>query len=450
MLYRVFDNGASLAHNDLFAYTFEAPQGANVYSKTVKSPKDAIYNNIWNIVNPNDLVPKVAMSGFGFTRFGTDKFITTYFFDAEGYEKNRKVFRALYESTGRSWDGYKADNFQMYGMSVGTVIKKLSTAVLLFGGGYWVGSGKSLIDSDWIEKDDTKANYDANIACTILLEELVEQIGTRERYAQRIQPGLRDLMKVVMADQAGKMSQNIDDTLSNLPMAIVYYVITRKSSPKLSEEVGAAYAKMTGNEALNLGGGMFNPFLFAVVGTWQNKPNELTSVAKQMSEVFQNHDTYVTIAHLMAQDSYYIDHENANNKKNTLTLVPLMDSAEMFRVSCNGMNDNSLWLGDTQQVVRLEGTKMGKSKVVQCDPGYAVGYYSYSDNEKTEMFAPVGKRYCVGMKDYSKKFWSHTYEYWVNIQHSSLINDGKIRNQLDYHIASCWFSSDQYWRYYDT
>ena len=444
----VFDNGATLAHDDIFAYTFEAPQGANVNSKTVKSPKDAIYNNIWNIINPNDLVPKVAMSGFGFTRFGTDKFITTYFFDPEGFENNRWVFKALYDSIGGNLNDYKADNFQMYGTTVGTMTKNISATIGATLAGTIVAGGYTASKLDWIKKDDTKAGYDSNIACTILLEELVEQLGSREEYAQKIQPGLRELMKLVMVDQDGQMSQNIKDLLKDLPLAVVYCSLASKISPKLSEEVGASYARAKGNELLNLSSGMYQPFIKAVLGTWNNKPNELISVAKQMSEIFQNHNTYVTIAHMMAQDSYYIDRENTKGRG--LFLVPLRDSAEMFRVSCNGMNDNSLWLGDTQQVVRLEGTKWGKSKVVQCDPGYAVGYYSYATNEKTEMFAPLGKRYCVGMKDHSKKCWSHTYEYWVNIQHSSLINDGKIRKQLDYHIASCWLSSDQYWRYYDT
>lgn len=81
----------TFTNDDLYAYTFEAPQGANYNSKTVKQPGDAIYNNIYNVVNPNDLVPKVAMSEYGFTRFGTDKYITTKFYDPRNFENNRKT-----------------------------------------------------------------------------------------------------------------------------------------------------------------------------------------------------------------------------------------------------------------------------------------------------------------------------------------------------------------------
>ena len=43
---KIFSNGATLDHDDLYAYTFEAPQGANYNSNTVKKPGDTIYNNM--------------------------------------------------------------------------------------------------------------------------------------------------------------------------------------------------------------------------------------------------------------------------------------------------------------------------------------------------------------------------------------------------------------------
>ena len=436
----IFDNGATLAHDDIFAYTFEAPQGANVNSKTVKKPKDKIYNNIWNIVNPNDLVPKVAMAGFGFTRFGTDKFITTRFFDPECYETNRETFKKLYTGIGGNWNDYKADDFQMYGIPSRNIIKN---HLLGMATGGLISYVYAMYKAKWIEPDNTKANYDANIACTILLEELEEQLGSREAYAQKIQPGLRDIMKLVMVEQDGKMGENINKTLKQLPMAIVFTAIGGVFGELGSEIMGKANAALSGNEALNLSDGMFKPLLSTIDGIRRNKPNELISVAMQMSEIFQNHNTHVIIAHMMAQDTYYTDRDRS------LRRVPLSDCAEMFRVSCDGMNDTTLKIGNTQHV-RLAGTQCGDSTVEQCDPGYAVGYYSYLDKEKTELFAPVGRYYSVGVRDFSKQIWSHQYEYWVNIQHSSLGNDGKIRKQIDYHIATCHLNSDQYWHIYDT
>ncbi|MBQ4264863.1 MAG: VWA domain-containing protein [Clostridia bacterium] len=57
----------SLAKNDLYCYTFEAPQGT---TKSL-SGSNASNNNIHNIVNANDLVPLVAPSDWNFRRHNT-------------------------------------------------------------------------------------------------------------------------------------------------------------------------------------------------------------------------------------------------------------------------------------------------------------------------------------------------------------------------------------------
>lgn len=70
------DNGKRV-----YAYPIEAPQGAYYqyasgtgYGKRPeKAPKD--YKNIHNIINPSDLVPLVAPSDMGFSRFGVDHLI---------------------------------------------------------------------------------------------------------------------------------------------------------------------------------------------------------------------------------------------------------------------------------------------------------------------------------------------------------------------------------------
>ena len=39
------------------------------------SPRSEIYNNIFNIVNPSDIVTMVAPSYLGFTRYGVDHYL---------------------------------------------------------------------------------------------------------------------------------------------------------------------------------------------------------------------------------------------------------------------------------------------------------------------------------------------------------------------------------------
>ena len=125
-------NNVKLNLEDIYTYTFEAPQGANVNSKTIKAPKDAIYGNIWNIINPNDIVTKVAMSEYGFTRFGTDKFITTEFFDPSNFDNNRRVFKALHDVINQTDEFvYRGDNFEMHGLKVEDFLKKYNQTLVL-------------------------------------------------------------------------------------------------------------------------------------------------------------------------------------------------------------------------------------------------------------------------------------------------------------------------------
>ena len=55
-----------MTQSDLYAYTFATPQG----TKTKEE-----YSGIWNIVNPNDIVPCVAMDRWGYGRYGKTKYL---------------------------------------------------------------------------------------------------------------------------------------------------------------------------------------------------------------------------------------------------------------------------------------------------------------------------------------------------------------------------------------
>ena len=69
------DDGAKIGNvklprENMYVYTYETPEG-------VVDPncRDAKYNNIHNIINPNDLVPHVPLKAWGFDRYGEDLFV---------------------------------------------------------------------------------------------------------------------------------------------------------------------------------------------------------------------------------------------------------------------------------------------------------------------------------------------------------------------------------------
>ena len=96
--------GKKLIRENIYAYTFEAPAGACT-ENLLDSRYD--YSAIYNIVNPDDLVPMVAPScaGFGFGRYGTDCLLPTKI-SHQAYAEQRDAMLHFYTA-----DGYPPDEF---------------------------------------------------------------------------------------------------------------------------------------------------------------------------------------------------------------------------------------------------------------------------------------------------------------------------------------------------
>lgn len=119
----------SLAKNDIYVYTFEAPQC------TKKSGADGkIYGNIFNIMNPNDYVPKFVMKDWGFSRYGVEYYLPS----AENcsnyssyYENVCKTFDTLMEDTDKKSDSnfYSEEDSRSVGAMFDSLMSKLADSV---------------------------------------------------------------------------------------------------------------------------------------------------------------------------------------------------------------------------------------------------------------------------------------------------------------------------------
>ena len=418
----IFAGDVTLTRDDLYAYTFEAPQGANYNSKTVEKPGSELYNNIYNIVNPNDLVPKVAMSEYGFTRFGIDKFITTEFFDPDHFTDNRDVFLNLYEENGTPRGEYKADDFKMYG----TPLKKMAPLVAELVSCLPAGVAEivsQIKDGTILVKDDTKANYDANIAAYLLLEEITKNIGSRSDYCSKYQQGVSNFLLTLMNDVDALKKEELYGLLSKVLLSAA--VSSVPGFGNLAEDaMRAVLPKDAKTDAVI---DAIEPLLKVVAQTYWNRPNELISFGLYVKDIFQNHDNGVNIAHLEAQDSYYV--ASYNSKHGILMpVVGLRDSADFGRVTCKDYNDIGLFNENGKtNLVTVKGAKGVKSEVKKCEKGFAVGYYSYATDEGLELFMPVNRKYILNMMSYSVKP-KHTVSYSAFYQSVSPNSDCRFRD----------------------
>ena len=61
----------SISKENIYAYCFEPPRGLN--TSVCSAANAAKYTNIHNIVNPDDIVPEVALAAWNFIRYGVDE-----------------------------------------------------------------------------------------------------------------------------------------------------------------------------------------------------------------------------------------------------------------------------------------------------------------------------------------------------------------------------------------
>lgn len=120
---------ARIGRDNTFVYTYEAPQC------TRKSgADDAVYSNIFNIMNPNDYVPKFVMDDWGFTNYGVEYYLPS----AENcanysdyYENVCKEFDTLMAETDKDSDSnfYSEEDSRSVGAMLDSIMSKLAKDV---------------------------------------------------------------------------------------------------------------------------------------------------------------------------------------------------------------------------------------------------------------------------------------------------------------------------------
>ena len=179
---KMLDDGAvkGLTRDNIYAFCFECPQNTTRPETYVKGDK---YKNIVSIVNPIDVVTKVAMSKFGFRRYGT-----------------------VYQLPNvRASSGYAVAKLRMMAQ-----YKMLIRYNGISPGAVW----NNIIDTDVIGKDPIVTSDTATIHMTWegiaqasmmdnLMNDLCDVAGNRDNYYMRLQANLIDGAATVLGKNSG-------------------------------------------------------------------------------------------------------------------------------------------------------------------------------------------------------------------------------------------------------
>lgn len=96
----------TLFQEDLFAYTFEAPQGAMI------SQNSDCHKNIHNVINLNDIVPLVAQTVWNFTRYnGSSWILPSAAANSDFSSRKSEMLKQYYKLEGMNSIGYKIDEY---------------------------------------------------------------------------------------------------------------------------------------------------------------------------------------------------------------------------------------------------------------------------------------------------------------------------------------------------
>lgn len=167
----------TINNENLYAYCFETPAGLT--DQTAINDKET-YGNIFNTVNLNDLVTKVAPAAMNFGRYGIDKKLPSREDDAD-YKDALKAMLLQYEALEGS-QPYLVDSFQYYKAD----FSKLSIYHVFLKKDFTYTTEKYLsVGAFW---DD-------------VLDKLVRGGLDRQHYADSVEEGAREVMRLVYSDE---------------------------------------------------------------------------------------------------------------------------------------------------------------------------------------------------------------------------------------------------------
>lgn len=316
--YHSLPNGTFTEPENIYCYTFEAPQGA------VRSSLKGDYSNIHNILNLNDLVPLVAPYSWNFSRYNYQNDVnlpSKYTVDSKKF--NKQLNAMLYEL--RTGLGYENIEYKISEESTMKNFKVDKSKFLPFGDPLW-----------WFEDSSVDTHWVLSEGVNFLADDV---IPSREYYYNNLEHCVRQLLGILMdyygvknglVNYAGEVA--IETFMIDLKELFTFDNITYIVSPMLSlnpfKSFDARKAEVKNRLAEKVGGifgelAYIDGFIDSIidilgdviiqvcVDIWNNNTDSINLVCKVVdtlaSSEMQGHFPEICLAWCRSLDSNFND-----------------------------------------------------------------------------------------------------------------------------------------------
>lgn len=337
---KVFDTNVNLTKEDIYSYNFEPPCGAN-FSENI-NPRSELYQNIKNIVNPNDPVPMLPTILFNFTRYGEDIYLIQKGLD-KNYNTDYSKVKDMFFTISKN-NKFLLDDFVPLGLS--------------FGNGKLIG------------EDDTKINYTAGAFLNEMIPSIMEAFESRDNYYSSIEPSLRILFHAIYNHSTLKLS------LYNLGLSFAtslvtegdpdYIISTLQHNPKFVIKELMVYVKQAlysqGITDLSKESFIgFEKFTLGLVGAFAKNFELVFSLfsVDNIRALACSHKPDYMFAYLMAYDTNYISDPITYRSNGEYLSFKLNSYSDVYVLDENG---NKIASYENGKVERLSDFTYGLSK----------------------------------------------------------------------------------------
>lgn len=391
----------SLAHEDLFAYTFAAPKGT-----TLEAASEGDYSNIHNIISLNDLVPLVAPGSWGFTRYASDRYLPTAMTSGD-FDAQLEAMLSHY----RTFEGDTTYKIREYGTRY-TLQLDLRSMVT---GGEGISIREDRVPNSVLLEEATSFLFD-------------DVIGDRQTYCDDLQDSFCQVMALL---NGGSLDSDAtaEDVLQQILGELTAQTLVDMVSPMIVPGSGDPEAEVRADVDAAVEDILEDPQIWGTVTfaeelktalsdlIWRlleavtddlsrGDTDSLQSLVNAISMVtegglLQAHYPEITLAWLMSQDSNYGVAQTAASDGSyrairvdgaadiTVSRVDTGAAVARFRGDIPEQPEGSsihAYLEDGEKVILLPGDVAYQVQITATDRGwldYGVETYTLPDKEKT-------------------------------------------------------------------